>query len=58
MFTDRSTDLPTGVVEIGAEFAYRPRYRVDGTDWQELAPIGVRASQPYVVKEIQAVLGP
>jgi hypothetical protein len=50
VFTDHGTRPLT------AAFDWRPRYRIDGTDWIDLPTIPVGAEQSYRVREAQAVI--
>ncbi len=45
-----------GTRTVAVGFDWSPRYRIDGTPWVELAPIPVRASRSYRVREAQAVI--
>jgi hypothetical protein len=52
----RHTFTEHGTRPLTAAFDWRPRYRIDGTAWVELATIPVRAARDYRVREAQAVV--
>lgn len=45
-----------GTRPLTAAFDWRPRYRIEGTEWIDLAAIGVRAARDHRVREAQAVV--